>query len=146
MRATTVLTFLLASAGIGCDSATEPATVDDLVGRWNASKYLVRNAASTAQSVDFLNMGMGLSLTFTATTCYKTVFRLDVGEQQTFTGGYTLNEDQLTFLHPINGPETSTVRLYGDGNMLDLITWAEFDFNGDGERDPSTATVTLVKQ
>ena len=91
-------------------------------------------------------MGIGLSLTFTATTCSKTVFRLDIGEQQTVTGSYTINGDQLTFTDPINGPETFVVRLYGDGNMVDLTSNAEFDFNGDGVGDPATATVTLVKQ
>lgn len=146
MRRATTVTALLASVSIGCSTDTMgPATPSDLVGSWNASSYVVANVANNSEMVSMTDLGIGFVLSFTSTTMSGTVYFGNWDDQESFTGSYTVNGTDLVFTDPASGSQTFRVNLYGDGNMLDLVTNTLFDFDGDGQEEPATTTITLVR-
>ncbi len=145
MKRATLGTALMALASIGCSDAMGPATTSDLVGTWNASSYIVANSASNSERISLTDRGIGLVLRFTSSTMSGTVYFGSMENYETFTGSYTINGTELVFTDPVSGSESYQVTLHGDGHMLDLVTTGFFDFDGDGQAEPATTTINLVK-
>ncbi len=143
MKRTSMGTALLATLAIGCSDSTGPATTADLVGTWVASAFVFTNSANAAETVDVIQLGMAYSVTFTETTASGTI-SIPGQDPVSFTGAYTLNATQLTFVDPADGNETVTVAL--DGNVLTINGADTYDFNDDGQEQPATYVITLGKQ
>ena len=146
MKRATLVTAFIASVTVGCSTDTMgPATTSDLVGSWNASSYVVANAANNSERISLTEAGIGFVLRFTTSTMYGTMYYGSLEDQETFTGSYTVNGHDLVFTDPAGGREFYQVTLHGDGNMLDLVTTGSFDFDGDGQAELATTTIILVR-
>ncbi len=151
MKRTSLSTILLAAAAIGCDDATGPVvTTSDLVGTWNASSYVVTNAANAEQSADLIEMGMSMTLTFTETTLSGTIGFPGGEGQESFTGTYSLSANQISFTDLVEGDEVSAdgneiFAFTLDGNTLSLSFTDTFSFDDESDEVAVTAVMTLIR-
>ena len=150
MKQTIIGAAMLAAVSMGCDDATGPATQADLMGTWNASAYVITNAANTAQTVDLVSQGMAFSISFTETTMSGVITFPGEDGQETFSGTYALDGDQITFTEAHDDthedtPEIFTIVLDGDSLTINSLD-ERYDFDGDGEDEMGTAVITLSRQ
>ena len=149
MKRTSLGTILLAAVAMGCDdsSSTGPASPADLVGTWNASSYVVTNAANAEQSLDLIEMGMTMTLTFTETTLTGRMTFAGEDGQESFTGAYSLNGSQLTFIDSVEGNEAGDdiFAVTVDGNTLTLSFSETFSFGDNEEEVEATSVMIFTK-
>lgn len=151
MKRTSLGTIFLAAVAIGCDdSSTGPASPADLVGTWNASSYVVTNAANAEQSLDLIQMGMTMTLTFTETTLTGTMTFPGEDGQESFTGTYSLSGNQITFSDQtaVNADVAAEDDIFAftlDGNALSLSFTEMFFFDGSEEEVTATSVMTFTR-
>ncbi len=149
MKASSLGVALLVAVAVGCndsDDSTGPASPSEFVGDWLASSYVVTSIENTSLSEDLVvGQGMTLSITFTETS-YSGIAAFPGEVDETFSGTYTLDGNQLTLSETDQvEPELMTYTL--SGNTMTLAGNDEqYDFDDDGQEDPATFTMVLAKQ
>ncbi|MDH4043700.1 MAG: lipocalin family protein [Gemmatimonadota bacterium] len=127
---------------VGAVACSDSLAPTDIAGTWNATSFVFTSVADPTESVDVLDFGVTLSMTFEAGGAV-TLRITEGGSTETETGTYTI--DGSTFSITTSG-DTSTGTISKSGNTLTLRidTGVEYDFDDDGTDDPARAVVTLT--
>lgn len=147
--------LVVGAAALGaCKDSTEPNPCAPFEGTWNATTFTYTSNANSQIVVNALNLGASISITaddnctYTGTAVIPTV---DPTAQIPIMGTFTVNESSATLTLAETGALAELLSQTYDytvtSTMLTLIREdATFDFNQDGETDPTTesATLTLV--
>jgi hypothetical protein len=133
------------SVAVGCNDSTGPAAPSDFVGNWLATSYVLTSVENTSLSADLIDLGMGLSITFTETT-YAGTFTLPGEDDESFSGTYTIDGNELILVE-VGEPGTDTMTYTLSGNTLTMTgTDDSFDFDDDGQEDPASFTMVFARQ
>jgi hypothetical protein len=138
------LTLLLVLVSLSCsDDGTEPqADLAPLVGTWQANTLLLTNQANPSVSVDLVEEGADFILSILSTGQYSASLSA-FGIANTEVGTITVsgNEATITPTSPVGPPIVSIWSFQGSALVLDGES--VFDFNQDGEVEPSFILIIL---
>lgn len=139
------LGLLATPGGCGDDASTGPADeIAFLVGDWEASRFLVRNAADPGVAPDLVALGATFTMNvqpsgqYTAVLTFQAVPNVQIGEI-TVDGGDLV----LRVLQPCCRTDRAAFSQAGDGSVT-LEGPTTFDFNLDGQPEAAEATIVLV--
>jgi hypothetical protein len=138
------LTLLLTFIVLGCsDNGTQPnKDLAPLVGAWQANTLVMTNQANTSISVDLVEQGATFNLSILSTGQYSASLTA-FGIAGTEVGMVTIAGNEVT-IAPTTPPGTPLVAIWSiQGNDLVLDGDSEFDFNQDGETEPSFSHIVL---
>ena len=145
MKASSLGLALLVSVAVGCNDSTGPASPSEFVGDWLATSYVLTSVENTSLSADLIDIGMGLSITFTETT-YAGTSTFPGEEDESFSGTYTIDGNELILVE-VGEPGTDTMTYTLSGNTLTMTgTDESFDFDDDGQEDPASFTMVFARQ
>jgi hypothetical protein len=140
-----VLSFALA---VGCgDDETGPgggATVEDLVGSWDATAFTFTNRLNTTQRIDIVAEGGGANLTVDSSATYSLVV-LEPGGAADVTSGVAVIESGFLLVTDNQQPGETVAFTFelSDGRLSLASDEVEFDFDNDGTEVPATLTADM---
>jgi len=138
------LTLLFALLAMSCsDNGTGPdKDLAPLVGTWRANTLVHTNQANPSISVDLLDLGATFTLSILSTGQYSASIS-GPGILGTELGTITVsgNEVTITPTSPEGPPQLSIWSFQGSALVLDGES--AFDFNQDGETEPSFAHIVM---
>jgi hypothetical protein len=137
------LSLVLLIAG-GCDkllkSNTDP--LDDLVGSWYATSFLMVNPSNPAQQIEEVAQGLHFTLVITADGHFTAVFIRPEEETEVDSGTISTTETDLTITPSGDSPRHLTWSLSGE--VLTLVTADDhYDWNDDNIDEPANLTIVL---
>ena len=131
----------LVAAGLAflgaCGGATD-ITVANLEGTWDATAYVYTNLADSSDTVDIVIVhGATMVLVVQANGTTTSTFNDGQGNTSSDGGAFTATDMTIT-LAGVTYPASL------DGNRLTLTSDnGQYDFNGDGSKDPATVRIAL---
>jgi len=125
---------------LGCGDATGVA-VNDLQGTWNATEFLLTNAANTSQTVELISQGFALTFTIGAGGSLTATIEA-MGMQETETGTISTSGNSVTITLE-SDPSTGTISRDGDTITMNLTTGVEWDFDDDNSDEPATGRLVM---
>ncbi len=140
---------LLAAAlalGVGTACGEGDVTIDDLVGTWNATQFVLSNP-NGIQRADFVALGGSFTLTVTANgsfTGQQTFF----GQTDTFAGTVVLTgNNTMTLVDATDLTDATDLAFSLSGDRLAIAsTDVVYDWDDDGVDDPADLEAVLVRQ
>jgi hypothetical protein len=144
-----LLPLLLVVVVLGCSNGgaiTANASIADLVGDWQATRFQVTNKANPAQAPELIHdLGAQFTLDIQPSGQYTAILAYQ-GTPITELGTLTIDQGTLVFDVTYPASDTNRSRLTLSGRHMTLDGDTEFDFNNDGKPDPATAHIELDKR
>jgi len=142
-----LLIALLAAASCSGDDQLEPnSSLSQLVGDWDAIRFVVKNKANPAQAPELIReLGANFTINVQPSGQYTAVLVYQ-GTPITEIGLLELDGGEVVFRvsYPAPGINRSRYALTAPRLVLDGDT--QFDFNRDGSGDPAEAHIELNKR
>ncbi|MFO7894578.1 MAG: Ig-like domain-containing protein [Longimicrobiales bacterium] len=114
-----------------------------LVGTWVADSYVLTNVADTTQTVDLIDEGLSLAVTFTIEASYTSTFIDASGAEEVTSGMYFAAGGYLWLLEP---DYVSFLELTYTATTATAVGSDSYDFDDDGVDEAATMEVHLTKQ
>ena len=123
-----------------CDGGTD-ITVDNLEGTWDATAYVYTSKANPAQSADIVALHKATMLLVVQTNgTTASTFYNGRGSTSSDSGNFNAADGNLTLAGV-------TYQAALDGDRLTLTSGtAEYDFDGNGSKDPATARISFRRR
>jgi hypothetical protein len=138
------LSLILLGAG-GCDQLLKSNgdPLDDLVGSWYATSFLMVNPANTAQQIEEVAQGTQMTLVITGDGHFTNIWIRPEEETEVYSGTISATETELTVTPSGVSPMHFTWSLSGE--VLTLVNTNDYqdlqDWDDDGDGDPTTLTI-----
>ena len=135
---------LLLGLGVACSDSTG-VTESDLVGSWNATRFIFSDFGDPVTDFDVIGVGGTVKITFGADASFMVVNTLPFSPPDTSTGTWSLPSDKRLVLTDQGAVDGTELQISLSGTTLTVhSTDVEFDF-GDGDI-PAQLDATFVKQ
>jgi hypothetical protein len=135
-----LLPFLLSCSDDGSGPGDELAA---LVGTWKATSLVMTNQANPEISLDLVEQGANFTLSILSTGQYSASLTA-FGVTHTEVGTVEVSGDHVT-IAPTTPPGPAIVGFWSlQGESLILDGESEFDFNQDGEEEPSLTHIVFI--
>jgi hypothetical protein len=141
------LATLLVAGACGDDPTEPDLALGDLVASWDAIRFVVEDKANPSRSADLIAVGMTFFLDVQPSGGYTAILTAFGIPNTEFGRIEVRGNNELIFHREHPGPPRSdagTFRISGD--TLFVTGETEFDFNADGNPEPSRLRTDLLKR
>ena len=146
LRASLVITCLIALTACGGDSLEADPSIAPLVAEWRAVRMVVTNPANPSIAPDLIRNGATFYLDVQPSGLYTAILTA-FGQPSTEFGRIEIAGQQVLFHRQQPGPARTDVADYRLArDTLFLTGSTEFDFNLDGQSEPARLQTDLVKR
>jgi hypothetical protein len=139
---TSALSLIMATA---CSDSTGVETAD-LLGEWEAQSMVMSSVEDPTMTVDLMELGADVTVTFTADATY-TVFETESDGYEDESGTYTVSGSVLTTVEMVEGQagDSEEMAIVLNGNSMTLTMSDIFDFNDDGTETPAVLVIGFTR-